>query len=120
MPHSDNLTRQDVESCKVVARLLAEKKSQTGMTQKTLAKIVKTSDKTISAIVNARMRVPMDMAIKIADALDAHPGEILPELANISPLNDNSEILELIQRLDQENFLTARRMIRKLLDSQEE
>lgn len=120
MPHSDNLTKQDIASCKVVAELLAQKKAQTGMNQKVLAKMAKTSDKTISAIVNARMRVPVELAIRLAEALEVHPGKILPALANIKPIDDHSDFVTMIDRLDQENLEVARRMVRKLLDSQED
>lgn len=120
MPHSENMTSENLEECARVKALFDQQKRLIGMTHKTLGKMVGKSDKTISAIVNGRMRVTIDMGRKFAKVFGVPLSEILPWTAVLSGDSEMSDVIDDLQDLNAENREIARRMIRNLLDSQEE
>ena len=120
MPHTKKLTKEDLETCQAVARLLSEHKARYGLSQIALGKMIKRSPKTISAIVNGRMSVTLDVGMALAKAFDVPVTEIMPKLSAINSSSGHSEIIDDIEDLSPENREMARRMVRRLLDSQED
>lgn len=118
MPHSDNLTEGDLESCREFARLLKEARAKKGLKQIDVAGLVGTTDKTISAMKHGKMRVPVDIAIQAAKVFEVPASQILPKLKNVNSDAAQLEIMTDLSKLNEQNLGSARRMIRKLLDSQ--
>lgn len=120
MPHSEKLTGEEIESCAEVARIFAEHRSRYGLTQVALARMIKKSPKTVSAIMTARMRINVDMGIALAKALEVPLVQILPKLSELDASSPQSEIMGDLGELTPENREMARKMVRRLLDSQED
>lgn len=120
MPHTVKLTSENIAECEAVARLLKEANEKTGMTQPELGKMIGKSAKTISGIVNKRMRVTVPVARKLAKAFGVPVTEILPWVAELSVESAYSDIIEDYQELSDENQAIVRRTIRNLIDSQED
>jgi DNA-binding XRE family transcriptional regulator len=119
VPHTHIMTPDNLIECANVRKLFHEHRCKAGMTQAVLAKMVGRSPKTISAIVNARMRVTIDMGRKLAQIFGVPLVEILPWTASLTVDGDYADIIDDLQDLSDENQRFVRRMVRSLLESQE-
>lgn len=119
MPHTESMTKENREECARVNELFLAEKSRTKMTHKVLGKLIGKSDKTVSAIVNGRMRITIDVGRKLAKVFGVPLAEILPWTASLTGDSEMSDVIDDLQDLDPGNREIARRLIRNLLDSQE-
>ncbi|WP_299076731.1 helix-turn-helix transcriptional regulator [uncultured Paraglaciecola sp.] len=119
MPHTVKMSPENIAEYRNVRELFENEKRRSGMTHATLGKMIGKSPKTVSAIVNARMRVTIDMGRKLARVFGVPLVQILPWTANLTADGDYADIIDDLQDLDEENQKIVRRMIRNLLDSQD-
>ena len=120
MPHTANLSDENIQECRNVARLLKEENRKTGMTHQILGKMIGRSPKSISAIVNERMRVTVPVARSMAKVFGVPVTEILPWAATLSADNAFADVIDDLRELNSENQQIVRRMVRNLIDSQED
>lgn len=120
MPNKANLSEDQLVECLNVRKLLAHHKETYGMTQHTLGKLIGRNSRTVSAIVNGRIPVTTHIAKKIAKVFEVPLSEILPWAADLESNNAHSEFIEDLNELSHENRAVVLRMIRKLLESQED
>ena len=119
MPHSTALTKENLAECANVKRLLSVEKHRIGMTHRTLGKMIGKSDKTISAIVNGRMRVTVPVARKLAKVFGVPLADILPWTADLADsTGEMAEFIEHYRDLDLTNRKLLERMMLNLLESQ--
>lgn len=121
MQKNTKLTPENIAECKVVRSLLFKEKDRSGMTHATLAKMIGKSPKLISAIVNCRTRVTIDVARSLAKVFGVPLSEILPWTETLGPDKDTaafSTVIEDLRDLTPENREIAIRMIKNLIDSQ--
>lgn len=119
VPHTENMSEQNKIECANVKRLFERERERSGMTQATLARMVKKSPKTISAVVNGRMRVTVELGNAFAKVFGVPLVSILPWTATINTDNNFADVIADLEQLTEENRKVALRMIRNLLDSQE-
>lgn len=120
MPHTVKLTDENRKECQAVARLFREASQKTGMTQPELGKLIGKSGKSISSIINERMRVTVPVARGLAKAFGVPVTEILPWLEELGSQGQYADIIDDYQDLNPGNQAIVRRTIRNLIDSQEE
>jgi len=114
------MSETDLETCRIVKRLFDEERNRSGLTQLMLSKMIGKSPQTVSAILNKKMPVTLKVAQSLSKVFDVPVTEILPSLAGIVDDPENFDIIADAQNLTAENRAVLRRMIRNLLDSQEE
>ena len=119
MPHTTVLTKDNLEECRRVKELYESDKGRLKLTHAQLGKMIGRSPKTVSAIINGKMKVTLEVGRRLSKVFGVPLSDILPWTAALNGDSRISDIVEDISELDEENLSHARRMIRNLLDSQE-
>ncbi len=124
MPNKETkMSPEAIKECENVKKLFLQEKARSGMTHAILGKMIGKSPKLISAIVNNRTKVTIDVGRRLAKVFNVPLTEILPWTEEIGLDQGSVEhwaIIEDLQALSPENRVVAIRMIRNLLESQEE
>lgn len=120
MPHTTKMSKTDLEACEAVRKLFEAEAARTGMTQIVLGKMIKKSPKTVSAMMKGKMRVTLPVAKQLAKVFSVPITDILPWLAEVLGDAESFDIIADVQDLNEENLQVIRRMVRNLIDSQEE
>jgi len=119
MPHTTNITDENLQECAAVKKLFEIEKARTGLTQVQLGEMIGKTDKSVSAIVNGKMRVTLDLGRKLAKVFGVPLAEILPWTSTLATDGKIADVIDDLQDLSDENLMVARRMVRNLLDTQE-
>lgn len=119
MPHTTKMTDEDRDACTRVRKLFMAEKSRSKTTYDDVGRMIGKSGKTVSAIVNADMRVTVPVARKLAKVFDVPVSDILPWVAELQSDAQVSDFIADVKDLTPENQEVARRLVRNLLDSQE-
>lgn len=119
MPHSTKLSNEDKAACRELAKLLRQRKDLDGMTHKDLGKLIGMSDKSVSAMVNGRMRISINTGRRLSRIFNVPLTQILPWTAEIAEESYKLiNVIELYRQLDDPSQDIAEQMIQMLLAKQ--